>query len=172
MLNWSLRPQGSRERLVKVDRARTWQPSICYVVPHSSADNSEHFAHLPGFLTEVAKLCRLFVIVERGQAPDIPGAQMVVVQTSGYGRLRRLAQLARLVWRLRSLGCDRFFVRISQGAGLLMVVLSPILRLRVFYWNSGQGKRGWPSWRTPVRRLRVSLADLRTKVRPCEPRLG
>jgi glycosyltransferase involved in cell wall biosynthesis len=135
--------------------------SVCYVMPFHSRADDQHFAHLPRLLTKVANHCDLYVIVERGGvAPEIPGAKMVLVQkTSPERRTRRYLELLTLVQQVRKAGCRRFFVRISIGAGLVLIAARRLLDLEVYYWNSGQGRQAWPLDRDLLMSLRLSGSD-------------
>lgn len=134
---------------------------VCYVVPFHSNDDDQHFAHLPRLLRRIAHHVDLYVIVERGDAlPEIPQARMVLVQkVNPVHRVRRYLEFLALVWRVRKAGCRRFFVRISGGAALVLLITRPLLRVELYYWNSGQGREAWPSHECPTDRLRRRFAD-------------
>lgn len=135
--------------------------SICYVLPFHSGEDDQHFAHLPRLLMQVAKLCELYVIVERGRVrPDIGGARMILVQKADpTHRVRRYVELLSLVLRVRRAGCRRFFVRISMGAALVLILARPFLGIEVYYWNSGQGRRARPDHPDLVDWLRLWVGD-------------
>jgi glycosyltransferase involved in cell wall biosynthesis len=135
--------------------------SICYVVPFHSGTDDQHFAHLPRLLAEVAKLCDLYVIVERGGVlPDISGAKMILVQeTDPRRKVRRYLEFLSLIQRVRKAGCRRFFVRISMGATLTLICIRRFLGLEVYYWNSGQGRHAWPEKADLTTRLRLWGGD-------------
>lgn len=134
--------------------------SICYVVPFYAPGDDQHFAHLPRLLSRIATRCDLHVIVERGDAPRIVDARTVQVQSSSRaGRFRRYAEFLSFVWKVRRMGCRRFFVRISRGAALVLIAVRPILRLELYYWNSGQVRWGWPRQRTWLTGLRFWADD-------------
>jgi glycosyltransferase involved in cell wall biosynthesis len=136
--------------------------SVCYVVPFYSETDDQHFAHLPGLLTGIAKLCDLYVIVERGGvSPSIRGAKMILVQeTDPRRKVRRYFELLSLVRRVRRAGCRRFFVRISTGAALTLICVRRFFGLEIYYWNSGQGRRAWPEGPDLITRLRLRVSDL------------
>jgi glycosyltransferase involved in cell wall biosynthesis len=133
--------------------------SICYVVPFYSESDDQHFAHLPRFLTELAKLCDLYVIVERGGvSPRIPGARRIMAQKANPRRkVRRYLEFLSLVREVRRAGCRRFFVRISVGAALTLLLVSPFLGTEVYYWNSGDIERAHSPGGKHRRRLGVSV---------------
>jgi glycosyltransferase involved in cell wall biosynthesis len=135
--------------------------SVCYVVPFYSGTDDQHFAHLPRLLAEVAKLCDLYVIVERGGVrPAIPGAKMILVQaTDPKRRVRRYVEFLSLARRVRKAGCRRFFVRISIGAALTLICARRFLGLEVCYWNSGQGRGAWPQGPDLITRLQLWAGD-------------
>src|SRR3990172_4501411 len=135
--------------------------SICYVVPFYSRRDDQHFAHLPRLLAEVAKLCDLYVIVERGGvSPDIRGAKMILVQeTNPRRKVRRYLEFLSLIRRVRKAGCRRFFVRISKGAALTLICVRRLVGLEVYYWNSGQGQRAWPESPDLTTRLQLWVGE-------------
>ena len=117
-------------------------PAVCYLMPHYSEKSSQHDAHLPRLLSEIASLASLYVIVEKADRPPaIPGATDVLTQrwSKGNGLLRAI-ELAWLVVHVRRRGCRRFFVRIAIGAGLVVGVLGRLLGLETYFWHSGMGK--------------------------------
>lgn len=134
-------------------------PTVCYVVPSYAAGDASHLAHLPRFLDEVGRRCRLHVIVEHGvEAPVIPSACSVQLQTQRR-RLPRMLELARMAMALQRQGCETFFVRISPGAALLLNLLGCVSGARVYYWMSGQPRNLWPSWRQLRRRISFAIGD-------------
>jgi glycosyltransferase involved in cell wall biosynthesis len=135
------------------------RPTVCYVVPSHTAGDSSHLAHLPRFLDEVGRRCRLHVIVERGvEAPIIPSACSVQLQTQRR-RLPRMIELGRMAMALQRQGCEAFFVRISPGAAFVLNVLGRVSGVRVYYWMSGQPRNLWPSWRQLRRRVDFEIGD-------------
>jgi len=131
---------------------------VCYVLPYYAPHDDQHYAHVPRFLAELAKRLDLWVVVQRGAAPEIPGARMVMVQRSA-GVLARYFELRRLARTIHRAGCRRFFVRISLTAATALLVPRIAPDAEVYYWNSGQGRGLWPSWREPRRRLRARIGD-------------
>ena len=135
--------------------------SICYVVPFHSGMDDQHFAHLPRLLTEVAKFCDLYIIVERGgNFPEIRGAKMILVQeTDPRRRVRRYLEFLSLIRRVRRAGCRRFFVRISMGAALTLICVRRLVGLEVYYWNSGQSRHARPDCVDIATRLQLWVGD-------------
>ncbi len=134
-------------------------PTVCYVVPSYTASDSSHLAHLPRFLDEVGRRCRLHVIVERGvDVPVIPSACSVQLQRERR-RIPRMIELGRMALTLQRQGCETFFVRISPGAALVLNLLGRVSGARVYYWMSGQPRNLWPSWRQFRRRVSFAFGD-------------
>lgn len=136
------------------------RPEVCYIVPSLEPHGATHFAHLPAFLTEVARGCTLTVIAERA-APDadLPGVELIVQRYGAGPRVRRILELIALVRRLRQRGCERFFVRISTTAAVSLGMARPWLGGTLYYWTSGQARNLLPPWRTePLERMRRELA--------------
>lgn len=138
---------------------------IAYLVPKFVAGEATHFAHLPHFLESVGGRTSLHVIVERGDAPPVPSASSITLQRRHTGRFARSVELLRIVRSLRGVGCTRIFVRISQGAALVLNLARPFLRMEVLYWNSGAAKPAWPGWReSPSKRAALHLQDVVTRL--------
>jgi len=115
--------------------------SVCYVVPHYSANDHSHFSHLPAFIAALERHCKVFVIVERSaDGPEFPGAEVFAQRYADWFRALRIAEFCVLVVRLYRRGCRRFFVRISLGAAITAGILSWFIPIQVYYWNSGQSK--------------------------------
>jgi glycosyltransferase involved in cell wall biosynthesis len=118
-----------------------------YILPSFDSHSHEHYAHVVGFLEEVARKTPLSVVVERARGtPEIPSAEHVVA-------LPPLRPAARMIWlaavlaKLRLRGYKKVFVRISIPAGLVVGTVGRLLGMRSYYWNSGQGKNLAPPWR-------------------------
>lgn len=129
--------------------------AVCYVVPYYATTDDQHFAHLPAFLTRLAKVCELYVIVERGSnLPQVPGARVMLQKVNAGNRVRRYVEFLSLVRLVRKAGCRRFFVRISKGAALALILTSPFLDTELYYWHSGDVGRA-PRSDLPRARLRI-----------------
>lgn len=129
---------------------------IVYVLPRYDQDSDEHFAHAVSFLSELAQLSSLAVIIERSKGvPTIPAAQIF---TQRYLRfpLRQL-EIAWFTLRLRKQGFNRFYVRISQAAGLPISVIARLTGAKTYYWQSGMKSSDF--WTMPR-----SLAAWRNKI--------
>lgn len=139
------------------DRGGQTLPAVCYVVPSWRPDDTSHMAHLPRFLTAVARYCDLHVVVQRGWAPPIHDARSVYVQRA-ISHPARFVELLRVALRLKRQGCRRFFVRISSSAAFELGILGRLAGLRVYWWTSGQGHDMRPPWRvSPRRRMANAL---------------
>lgn len=119
------------------------RPKLCYVLPMYRRDADEHFVHTVDFLRRLSQQVQLTVLVERGEAPVIPGAEVhLLPQVNRAGRIAGLLYHAvRLRWR----GYRTFFVRISVPAALSLCLLRP-LGILTYYWNSGMAKEVKPAW--------------------------
>jgi glycosyltransferase involved in cell wall biosynthesis len=65
----------------------------------------------------------------------------MVQQVNPNRKVRRYLEFLSLVGEVRKAGCRRFFVRISRGAVLALLLVSPFLGTEVYYWNSGDIQR-------------------------------
>lgn len=115
----------------------------CFILPHHSVLGTEHFAHLPHFLKELASHLPLHVIVERGSTPDIPGTLSVTVLPQG-SRFHRVIGLVQLAVRMTRGGPVVFLLRYSRIATTALVLLRALRPLTVLYWVSGQADRPYP----------------------------
>ena len=137
---------------------------ICYVLPSYSSDEAQHFAHVPRLLSEIGKRAEVYVIIEKCEGnPSIGHVKGIYPQKYGYGnRFLRMLELAVIARKLRRRGCRKFFIRISVTAGLSLCLLSKLMDIETYYWNSGQGKNILPSWNSGVRNF---LRRLRAETR-------
>ena len=138
------------------------RPRLLYVLPYLGTGDSSHMAHVPPLLEALGAHCDIDLLVQRsnGAVPPLPGVARVHVQAQG-GALKRVPDLWRMAWRFRRSGGRVVFVRISVSAALALVLVAPLLRLKVFYWQSGQSRNFLPSWRSRFpARLRVELEHL------------
>jgi glycosyltransferase involved in cell wall biosynthesis len=136
---------------------------ICYVLPYYAPGDDQHYAHVPRLLRELAKHVNLFVIVQRGQGPEVPAARMILVQRK-TGLIGRYTELRRLSRRVYQAGCRRFFVRISLKAAVALLIPPLAPDVEVYYWFSGQGRGLWPPWNRLAERSRVQIGDFLHRV--------
>ncbi|GHH64196.1 hypothetical protein GCM10017673_06430 [Streptosporangium violaceochromogenes] len=110
---------------------------VVYVVPHLSATESEHFAHVPAFLAALGERVDLVALVERGTPPErLPGVRMVVSAVARH-RLGRVLRAVRAVFRCSRAGYHTYFLRYSRLFLVVLIVTRPLLRHRILLWRSG-----------------------------------
>ena len=138
--------------------AASERPTICYVIPSLSRDGTEHFAHLPNFLSEVSRYAEVDALVERSTGlPPLPGVNEALV-LNGRTAIGRALALIRAVSYLRRRGCRTFFVRISASAAFVLTMLQRPLNLTVYYWISGEIDSPRPSHVTATEAWRARLS--------------
>lgn len=115
-----------------------WAKRLLYIANLISAEDSQHFVHLPPLLNELEKLgWQVELVSERGGA----GVQQVSGRSVRYlsrsSRLKRLFNLARLLVRYRLSGGRLVFVRISKPAAWTAGLFGRLLGWKTLYWLSG-----------------------------------
>lgn len=142
--------------------------SLCYVIPHYSEDENQHFAHLPHFLDELSRFAEIYVIVEKGKRCDafIKVRHVFWQKYGSKNRILRSMELLLLAIRIRRLGCKKFFVRISVPAAILLSLLGKLIDFRVYYWFSGQPTNN-PEYFS-ILRLRFRHILLRLALKLCD----
>lgn len=137
----SRRPIFGQQARASMDESADTAPprlQICYVIPSLSLNETQHFAHLPHFLSEVSRSVDVHVVVEHSTGlPPLPGVKETFV-LAGRTSFGRVVSLIRAVLRLRQCGCRAFFVRISAVAAFVLTILQWPLGLTVYYWVSAE----------------------------------
>lgn len=130
---------------------------LVYVLPKYDPDSPEHMYHIYGFLEAVAEHLKVWVIIERAQAPPSLRDLKVYRQRVKFPLLSKMELLAIMLWaRLR--GYERFYTHYSVSAGVLSGLVTRFLGGVSYYWNCGHPTQFVPD---KVR----SLSDVRSKMR-------
>lgn len=145
--------------------------SLCYVVSHYS--RTEHTVHLDRLLELLAEEVDVhFVAWTHSATPHLPfAASTHLMQDRAAWRPVRMVRLVTLAWRLRRRGCRVFFIRIAHHVALVLGLLQPVLRIRVYLWHSGMGDVDPPAGSRGIiglaRRVtwRANLLSLRMAIR-------
>lgn len=133
--------------------------AIAYILPHYDPRDATHMSHIPRFLSELSKYCRVHAIIWRGEAPFVAEGVCEVVTLGSGSIFARSLRLLSVVRRLVKLGCRTFFVRISTPAALQLGLVKKIFGLRVYLWASGRPNSVVPPyWPHPGRRVRYLLS--------------
>lgn len=111
---------------------------LTYVLNHLSADDSQHYAHVPNLLTHLGQLgWQVELISERGGRgeQEVLGHRVTFLSTGG--RVIRFVRLAKLLLRMRAKGSRLVFVRISKHAAMVSAILGRLMGWRTVFWMSG-----------------------------------
>lgn len=111
---------------------------LTYIVNYLSADDSQHYVHIPNLLTQLEKLgWEIDLVSERGGPgeKDVLGRRVIFL--SRESKAERLANLFRLLLARRLDGGRLIFVRISKFAALFSAVLGRLCGWKTVYWLSG-----------------------------------
>ncbi len=109
---------------------------LTYVVNYLSADNSQHWVHIPNLLSEMEKLgWEVDLVSERGGQGRAEVLGMPVTFLSKNARWARLFPLARHLLKTRGRG-GLVYVRISKSAAFLSAALGRLLGWKTVYWLS------------------------------------
>jgi glycosyltransferase involved in cell wall biosynthesis len=132
---------------------------LIYIVNRISADDAQHYVHIPPLLSELERLGWVVDLVgERGGSGNAEVLGRRVTYLSRSSKLLRLVRLVAHLLAVRRRGGHLVFVRISKFAALTSALLGRVLGWKTVYWLSGTVedfnlKRGW--------RGRVGLAGMR-----------
>lgn len=111
---------------------------LTYIVNYLSADDAQHFVHIPNLLREMEKLgWTIDLVSERGGQGQAEVLGHTVTYLSRRSRAARMFNLARTLLRMRRDGGRLVFVRISKFAALGSAVLGRIFGWKTVYWLSG-----------------------------------
>ena len=110
---------------------------LTYVVNYLSADNSQHWVHIPNLLAEMEKLgWEVDLVSERGGQGKAEVLGMPVTFLSKNSRWARLVPLALHLLKTRARNGGLVYVRISTSAAFLSAVLGRLLGWKTVYWLS------------------------------------
>jgi len=111
---------------------------LTYIVNYLSADDAQHYVHIPRLLAEMEKLgWEIDLVSERGGVgeQDVLGRRVTFL--SRQGKAQRVANLLRHLLAMRRSGGRLVFVRISKFAALLSAIAGRLLGWKTVYWLSG-----------------------------------
>jgi glycosyltransferase involved in cell wall biosynthesis len=111
---------------------------LTYIVNYLSANDAQHYAHIPNLLTEMEKLgWEIDLVSEKGGLGAVEVLGRRVTYLTQAGRWRRIPGLVSHLLRMRADGGRLVFVRISKWSALLSAVLGRLLGWKTVYWLSG-----------------------------------
>jgi len=117
--------------------SETNKKQLTYVVNYLSADNSQHWVHIPNLLVEMKKLgWDIDLVSERGGQGSAEVLGMPVTFLSRNARWARLLPLACRLVKTRARTGGQVYVRISQSAAFLSAALGRLLGWKTVYWLS------------------------------------
>lgn len=118
--------------------ARKAKPKkLTYIVNQISADDVQHYAHIPNLLNQMETLgWRIDLISEKGGdgSADVLGRR--VIYLANTERWRRIPRLLICLLRMRAQGGRLVFVRITKRTGFVSALLGRVLGWKTVYWLS------------------------------------
>lgn len=131
---------------------------LTYIVNYMSADDAQHFVHIPNLLAQLESLgWEIDLVSERGGEgrADVLGRQVTFL--SLQSKWRRAIRLPVHLLAMRRRGGKLVFVRISKFAALVSALVGRVFGWKTVYWLSGTVedfnlRGGW--------RARVGLAGM------------
>ena len=110
---------------------------LTYIVNYLSADDVQHFVHIPNLLSHLEKLgWTVDLVSERGGRGRTEVNGRPVTFLSHEGRWSRLIPLLSHLMKMRVRGGGLTFVRISKSAALVSAVAGRLLGWKTVYWLS------------------------------------
>lgn len=111
---------------------------LTYVVNLVSADDSQHFVHIPNLLNELEALgWDIELVSERGGTGTGVIAGREFRYLSRTSKTKRIFNLIRTFIRMRRQGGRLVFVRITKSGGFVSAILGRLLGWKTIYWLSG-----------------------------------
>jgi glycosyltransferase involved in cell wall biosynthesis len=111
---------------------------LTYIVNYLSADDSQHYVHIPNLLGELEKLgWAIDLVSERGGLGEAEILGRRVTYLSRQSRAQRVANLTRHLLRMRRDDGRLVFVRISKFAALFSAAAGRLFGWKTVYWLSG-----------------------------------
>jgi glycosyltransferase involved in cell wall biosynthesis len=112
--------------------------TLTYIVNYLSADDAQHYVHIPNLLRALEELgWRINLVSERGGVGKSHVLGRPVTFLSRRSKTARLANLTRTLFRMRRHGGRLVFVRISKFAALASAILGRIFGWKTIFWLSG-----------------------------------
>lgn len=132
---------------------------LIYVLNSYSKNSSEHYYHSINLCKELIKQgVEITILVENYSDQHITNIEGIPFQYLNSNNLiLKYLELGRRLWILHNNGFGKVFVRVSQKAALVAVVLAFVTRLEIYYWQSGT---------THEIKKRISLREYLTSVLP------
>jgi glycosyltransferase involved in cell wall biosynthesis len=138
---------------------------LTYIVNQVSADDVQHYAHIPNLLNQMEKLgWRIDLISEKGGvgSADILGRRVTYLSNSE--RWRRIPRLVSCLVRMRARGGRLVFVRIAKWTGFISALLGRLLGWKTVYWLSDvkedfNARRRWGRIGFAGMRVLMSVVD-------------
>lgn len=123
---------------------------LCYVLPEYNSKSHTHFAYITDFLKEISSFFDIFLIIEKGERPQLPlGCLRIQVLRFKFLPLRWCELHCRLLYA-RSRGYKIFYAHYSFLAAFLAATITRLFGGRTFYWNCGLP---WKYQRNLIREL-------------------
>lgn len=111
---------------------------ITYIVNYLSADDAQHFVHIPNLLSHLEKLgWEVDLASERGGEGRAEVLGLPVTFLSRRSRWKRAIRLPRHLLAMRQRGGRLVFVRISKFATLVSALMGRLLGWKTVFWQSG-----------------------------------
>ncbi len=110
---------------------------LTYIVNYLSADNAQHWIHIPNLLAEMEKLgWEIDLVSERGGEGTAEVLGMPVTFLSRNARWARLFPLVAHLIRTRGRERGLVFVRISKSAAFVSALMGRLFGWKTVYWLS------------------------------------
>jgi glycosyltransferase involved in cell wall biosynthesis len=111
---------------------------LTYIVNYLSADDAQHFVHIPNLLLEMEKIgWEIELVSERGGKGTAEVLGRRVTFLSQRSKWKRAVGLVGYLIAMRRRGGRLVFIRISKFAALVSALLGRILGWRTVFWISG-----------------------------------
>lgn len=112
---------------------------LIYVLNKYSVNSSEHYYHSINLCKELTEQgVEITILVENYTDEHITNVEGIPFQyLNSKKRISKYIELGRRLWKLQNNGYSKVFVRVSQKAALVALIVAFLKRLEVYYWQSG-----------------------------------
>jgi len=111
---------------------------ICFIIPEYNKKTPTHFNYLYGFIKRLSQDLDIFLVVERGSAPEVGlGYKRVAALMFGFAPFKIGEFLIRLLYA-RVKGYKDFYVHYTFLGAMTASIIVKLFGGRVFYWNCGE----------------------------------
>lgn len=115
------------------------EKKLIYILNHYTENSVQHFYHVIHLLEKMADNgVKIILIIEKCEGkPEIQNPNIKVVAQKETNKLKRAAELKKILQYYLRQGYRKIFVRISINAAIIAINQAKHTKAEVYYWQSG-----------------------------------